>query len=464
MQRQAQAQQGQGRSQARQVPQQHRRPQSGQSTPAASPSHRQVPQMPMPIYQNGLPLNFPQHPGGPSRDNSVYGNNALSSISTTPNPMTPIESSFSSSAGRSFNAASFGNSFTNSFGSSPYMTSGNGSTTPIEPPPGWGVSPVQANDAFNWAHMPPQFPSSQQSQLGNDMPDMLDPQVFNSLAELLDQSSNGIDLQQQLQQQQQQESFDLLAALTQVQSQNQNQQTHPHQVGSQNGNSASLLTRRMQQPQPQPPHQYSRPGSIGGSTHGTPNSSTPQYPSPSFTNYPQNTAASLGQLPTPPQSFSGMFGQVPSQGQKASSTPTTPWPLPDRQGSYTSTPVTTPGGGEFSYTSPVDVSVHYAETREKLIIRTFLAHPARLYQSSLVDEKRLFPPRQRSTNPLVRLAASDHPTSRKARYAPDRKSPSASSLFPRACPAGLDNLRLRKPLAYRHRIYLRFHQALISHN
>jgi hypothetical protein len=211
---------------------------------------------------------------------------------------------------------------------------------------------VQPNDNFNWAHLPPQFSASQQP--GNEMPDMLDPAVFNSLAELLNQS-NGVDFQQQLQQQvtqqQQQESFDLLAALTQVQ--NQNHQPVPMQVGSQNSNSASLLTRRMQQGPTQPQQQYSRPGSISGSTHGTPTtSSTPQYPSPSYSNYQQNTvdSASLGRLPTPPQTFNAMF----TQQQKASSNPTTPWPLPDRQVGYSGTPVTTPGG-EFGYTSPIEV-------------------------------------------------------------------------------------------------------------
>jgi hypothetical protein len=235
------------------------------------------------------------------------------------------------------------------------MSSANGSTTPLDPPPNWGVSPVQPNDNFNWAHLPPQFSASQQP--GNEMPDMLDPAVFNSLAELLNQS-NGVDLQQQMQQQatqqQQQESYDLLAALTQVQNQNQNHQPVPMQVGSQNSNSASLLTRRMQQGPTQPQQQYSRPGSISGSTHGTPTtSSTPQYPSPSYSNYQQNTvdSASLGRLPTPPQTFHAMF----TQQQKASSNPTTPWPLPDRQVGYSGTPVTTPGG-EFGYTSPIEVS------------------------------------------------------------------------------------------------------------
>jgi GATA-binding protein len=362
---QRQAQQGQVKSQARQVPQ--RRQQSGHSTPAASPGHRQSLQHAMPIYQNPLAQNFPQMPSGPSRENSIYGNNGLSSISTTPNPMTPIENSFSSSVGRNFGPASFGNSF-NSFGTSPYMTSGNGSTTPIEPPPGWGVSPVQPTDAFNWAHMPPQMSNNQQQgQMNNDMTDMLDPQVFNSLAELLSQSQNSSHQQPQAHQQQQyptqqqqQESFDLLSALTHAQGQMQSQQPMSAQVGSENSNSASLLTRRMQQAQTHQQPQYSRPGSVGGSANGTPNtSSTPQYSSPSYATQQQSMLdpASMGQFPTPPQNFSTSFQQQHGRAIKSSSNPTTPWPLQDRQLGYSGTPSTTPGGSEYAYTSPVEVSL-----------------------------------------------------------------------------------------------------------
>ena len=355
---QRQAQQGQVKSQARQVPQ--RRQQNGHSTPAASPGHRQNIQHAMPIYQNPLAQNYPQMPAGPSRENSMYGNNGLSSISTTPNPMTPIENSFSSSVGRNFGPASFGNSF-NSFGTSPYMTSGNGSTTPVDPPPGWGVSPAQPTDAFNWAHMPPQMSAPQQQpQMNNEMPDMLDPQVFNSLAELLSQSQSSNHQPQQSQQQQQyqtqqQESFDLLSALTHAQGQMQSQQPAMAQVGSENSNSASLLTRRMQQAQPQ----YSRPGSVGGSAHGTPNtSSTPQYSSPTYATQQQSMLdpASMSQFPTPPQNFSSSFQQQHGRSLKSSSNPTTPWPLQDRQLGYSGTPVTTPGGSEYAYTSPVEVS------------------------------------------------------------------------------------------------------------
>ena len=375
---QRQAQQGQVKSQARQVP--PRRQQSGHSTPAASPGHRHSVHQAMPIYpQNHMAQNLPQMPSGPSRENSIYGNNALSSISTTPNPMTPIDNSFSSSVGRNFGPASFGNSFTNSYGTSPYMSSVNGSTTPVEPPPNWGVSPAQATDAFNWAHMPPQMSAPQQQQQQqqsgqmNDMTDMLDPQVFNSLAELLIQSQNSNQAQQQYQQQlpqihaqqqlqqtqqQQQESFDLLSALAHAQGQMQSQQPTQQQVGSENSNSASLLTRRMQQTQPQ--QQYSRPNSVGGSANGTPNTSTtPQYSSPTYVNQQQTMLdpASMGRFPTPPQTFSSSFQQQNGRSIKSSSNPTTPWPIQDRQLGYSGTPVTTPGGSEYAYTSPIEVSL-----------------------------------------------------------------------------------------------------------
>jgi hypothetical protein len=226
--------------------------------------------------------------------------------------------------------------------------------------------------------MPPQMSAPQQQQQqhqgqsSSDMTDMLDPQVFNSLAELLIQSQNSSQSQQQYQQQlpqihqqqqqqqsqqQQQESFDLLSALAHAQGQMQSQQSTPHQVGSENSNSASLLTRRMQQAQAQP--QYSRPNSVGGSAHGTPNtSSTPQYSSPTYVNQQQTMLdpASMGRFPTPPQAFSSSFQQQNGQSLKSSSNPTTPWPLQDRQLGYSSTPVTTPGGSEYAYTSPVEVS------------------------------------------------------------------------------------------------------------
>jgi GATA-binding protein len=258
------------------------------------------------------------------------------------------------------------------------MSSANGSTTPVEPPPNWGVSPAQATEAFNWAHMPPQMSAPQQQQQQGqtpDMNDMLDPQVFNSLAELLIQSQNSTQSQQQYQQQlpqihqqqmhqqtqqQQQESFDLLSALAHAQSQMQSQQQPTtQQVGSENSNSASLLTRRMQQAQTQP--QYSRPNSVGGSANGTPNtSSTPQYSSPTYVNQQQTMLdpASMGRFPTPPQTFSSSFQQQNGRSNKSSSNPTTPWPVQDRQLGYSGTPATTPGGSEFAYTSPVEVSHH----------------------------------------------------------------------------------------------------------
>lgn len=380
---QRQAQQGQMRNQVKQVPQ--RRQQSGHSahsTPAASPSHRQGMQngMSAPQYPSA-PQNFPHPPPGPSRDSSIYGNGGLSSISTTPNPLTPLDNSFSSSAGRAFPATSFSNGgFSGSFGSSPFTSSANGSTTPIEPPPGWGVSPLQNSEAFNWAHLAPQLgdPNLQLSQMPAEASDMLDPQVFSSLAALLEQNPQGPNdfqqqtpqyqqqssqhlpqMPQQFQQQSQPESFDLLAALAQVQQQNQNQQMMPQApVGSHNSNSSSLLTKRMQQQQQQPQPQYPQPSSAAGSANGTPNtSSTPQYPSPS-NHYQGNMGmadpSSLGALPTPPQAFSSSFSSMSARPAKSSSNPTTPWPLPDRQMGYSNTPVTTPGGSEYGYGSPAD--------------------------------------------------------------------------------------------------------------
>jgi hypothetical protein len=340
--------------------------------------------------------------------------------------MTPIDNSFSSSVGRNFGPASFGNSFTNSFGTSPYMSSANGSTTPVDPPPSWGTA--QATDAFNWAHMPPQMSApqqrQQQQQATDDMTDMLDPQVFNSLAELLIQSQNSTQSQQQYQQQlpqihqqqqqqqsqqQQQESFDLLSALAQAQSQMQSQQPMPQQqVGSENGNSASLLTRRMQQAQAQP--QYSRPNSVGGSANGTPNTSTtPQYSSPTYVNQQQTMLdpASMGRFPTPPQTFSSSFQQQNGRSIKSSSNPTTPWPVQDRQLSYSGTPVTTPGGSEYAYTSPVEVGSTFDCENMPLISRMFLDPLEPHYPSSLVAEKHLFRQHQLSTRPRVRVAVSD---------------------------------------------------------
>jgi GATA-binding protein len=218
----------------------------------------------------------------------------------------------------------------------------------------------------------------QQGQMQND--DMLDPQVFNSLAELLSQSSEPITQlqQQQMQQQQhqqaqqQQESFDLLSALAQAQGQMQSQAPH---MGSENSSSASLLTRRMQQAS-QP--QYSQPSSIGGSANGTPNTSTtPQYHSPSYVNQQQTMLdpASLNQLPTPPQAFSSSFQQQSGRMRQSLSNPTTPWPQQDRQ-SYSGTPATTPGGSEYTYTSPAEVSLR-SHLLTILLIHQNMAGPSR---------------------------------------------------------------------------------------
>ena len=279
--------------------------------------------------------------GIPRRDDVDF-----SSLSTTPNPLTPLDQ----------HAFSFGqtSNFGQSFGQQH-------STTPLEAPPisPWGIpnqstapSPIDWSSPSSWL-MPGTSPTVQTQEVDQDLLNQLSSYVsdqnqqdFDALIRSLD-NPQGQQTMMQLQQTQQQQQFQQQQQLQQQQ--NQQSQTMPfptfsQQLANQNQQfqqtqsplQGSLLSRQMQSQQ-------------GNLPNGQANGSYNPLPSP--------MAQSFGQ-------------QIQIQG------------MSNAQGwqSRNGTPVTTPGGSDTGFGfSPIEVSYPVlAPGTTKLTKLTIQAGPSRM--------------------------------------------------------------------------------------
>ncbi|OCF36733.1 hypothetical protein I316_01329 [Kwoniella heveanensis BCC8398] len=341
---------------------------SNPSTPAMSPAlpinakHQQhnyaYPAQPYPA--------FPQlatSGSHPSREGSFINNNGNSSIATTPTPLTPLDhtAALSISTGRnSFSLGGHSSSYSSPHGRSfPKQTQPTPglSTTPLEPPPSWNsvtqMNSSQPQQAFDWTNLPNPtswLPPAESPQSSSNITDGLDPSIFATLADLVNQSQN------------------------QAQPQNQNQPkpdvgspldfsgSFLNQAGSSSSSSlpssaaqvpqpaASLLSRRMQN------QQQMNGLNMSGEVHN------------SFNTVPPPSGTYIGSTPSPvtfatPGSYgSASFTQQPQLSTSRGGTvPSTPWQFNERGSGmgYGESPVAASGAGDFvgSYHSPAETSV-----------------------------------------------------------------------------------------------------------
>jgi GATA-binding protein len=219
---------------------------------------------------------------------------------------------------------------------------------------------------------PQSFPGSQQSfnepsastsnENNPNSNDEIDPALFDTLAELIEQSqkqANGSTTTS---------PFDFMGALSQAPSpQAAPLAPPPPPPQSVSGMSQSLLTRRLQQhqggangmnSQQPPPNQslFNLQNVLGTSPSvQQPHHLQQQHQSPLSGSLPgSHMSSSLGALPTPPPSFGSSMNA--SRQVKVEQSPKTPWPLPERAPAYSETPATTPGGSDHGMHSPADVS------------------------------------------------------------------------------------------------------------
>lgn len=352
--------------------------------PAAPPSLPWNPNFNMGMNMNMNPMANgsagPVPMGRKSREGSLFSNPDHLSVST---PITPADSPYTPSSRHAFSpitssglASSFPN---NSFSSA-------ASTTPVEAP-SWTTNGHSVG-GFNWNNPQnngwPEVQAQQQHQQHQHQHQQhhqqpipqaapsnvtsnedLDPALFETLAELLEQThkANGngdagpngeFDLMQALQQ----AIADTTVPTPQPQAAPQ-MPSFPQQGNS--GMSQSLLTRRLQQHGGQTqgiPPSFSSFNSHGASLGTSPllSSSGPQHQTSLGSSF---GAESVGSLSTS-QGFSSSLHNM--RQSKLTPIPQTPWPLPDRQMGYSETPVSTPGGSE-GYGSPAGpssyTSVHF---------------------------------------------------------------------------------------------------------
>jgi GATA-binding protein len=315
------------------------------SKPATRPITTQPAAQNKPSQQRFHPPPNPTHtqpytsvpgpiPVGRSREGSIFSN---ADYSNMPSPLTPVEGQgpFGSSASHG-GFTPVNNSLSNSFHSQHFASL---STTPLDPPPSpWGTQ----GNMFEWTP-PPNMSSSPWSNAppGQDNAENLDPEIFNSIAEIISQNQSEPNSLSS--------SFDMLNQLNGTSPHNHAGPSQ-HQIGSSGpGMSQSLLSRRMQQHQQSAQSQQSSPQPGFGFQPGHSSSGSGSM-STTPTHNMLNNVPGLGVLPTPPQSYGS------TQFSKSQNQPKTSWPLPDRAMAYNQTPVTTPGGSEHGYGSPVDVS------------------------------------------------------------------------------------------------------------
>ncbi|WRT66253.1 uncharacterized protein IL334_003206 [Kwoniella shivajii] len=342
---------------------------SNPSTPAMSPV--------VPINRTGS-FAYPSQPypsfpqvstsaGHHSREGSFHYNNGQSSISTTPTPLTPIDTITGLSASAGQGAVSFGSQpLSSSLGPSPVGPSSVGpssygsqhgrsyskrthqsplSTTPLDPPPSAWTNLANNNipqnpPSFDWSNLP--NPSSWLSQ-ENIQPatideNAVDPGIFDTLAELVQQSQEKAAAGT---------SYDLSGSFSYGASPSS---SFPS-ISSAPTHNTSLLSRRLQNQQ----------DNNTANPNGNDIYSSVPPPSGSYT----DSISSLTGYATPGSYGNFNFSQVNQtqqqqqqqqpQRQNSGTAPSTPWPLPDRLGGYNETPVTTPGGSDFGgFNSPVE--------------------------------------------------------------------------------------------------------------
>ncbi|WVQ80627.1 hypothetical protein IAT38_002732 [Cryptococcus sp. DSM 104549] len=418
---------------------------SNPPTPAMSPS--------VPINRHNFPYPPQAYPSfgqggsssaGRSREGSIHGGNDPSSIGTTPTPMTPIDMGLGNSAGR--NGMSHGSHpspfgpFSAGRGSSRGVASAASglSTTPLDPPPSpWGTSAQQhmgmePTPAFDWSSLPgptswmpgPNAGPGVNSLQANGGDDQLDPNIFASLADLVEmqnqsKAANGHD---------QQITFDMLSMMNGQSPQGASPlgvpfpnapshghaqahalpQSHSHGHVQAQGHShnqqqagASLLSRRMQHQQGNMNQQVNGNAHPQANGHGHGHNSQ-SVPTPASI---LADPSALGGLPGQ-QSFGNVtFAQpVNTKGGKGVGPPLTPWPLPERAG-YAETPVTTPGGSDVGINSPAEGSGSGGSSRHPPIAprrREAPQPPAPVYSGHLAQQ----PPQQQPGS----VPSSQHPS------------------------------------------------------
>ena len=297
--------------------------------------------------------------GRKSREGSMFSNSEYLSAST---PITPADSPYTPSSRHPFSPITSSGLATSIPGSSfPHM-----STTPLDPPSWLQQNASVGNHQWSGPQSQgwPEVPSHSQQQHQQQQPpqqngttanDDIDPALFETLAELLEQNhkagqagNNG-----------EKSEFDLLHALQQAISETtvptQPQPVQPrHPAPIQPGMSQSLLSRRLQQQNipPSSPQNAYNPFNLNPTVLGTsPLSSS--YGTHQPGSLPTSFGAgSFGSVPTPPQSFGASINSRRQSNLQPN--PQTPWPLPDRQLGFSETPATTPGGSD-TYGSPVGV-------------------------------------------------------------------------------------------------------------
>ncbi|WVR07144.1 hypothetical protein IAU60_004185 [Kwoniella sp. DSM 27419] len=335
------------------------RPQRAPERPPSSSSSRHsnpsTPAIPSAVPINRQSFAYPAQPytsyshlsgsGHHSREGSIHGNNGQSSIATTPTPLTPLDSGVplgSSTGAAGFSLGANPSSFNSQYGRSlPKRTQASLSTTPLDPPPSpWRPtsqhSIAQNHQAFDWSSLPNPnswMPTEAANQPATNVADELDPNIFATLADLVEQSQGSYTAESPI------DFAGPGSFVSHASTSLQNGMPQMAQPGT------SLLSRRLQNQQVNGsmmnPHQ--QPLSASG-----PSASYSSIPSPSNFTAPGSYGSNAYSQPQP--------SHMPSRG----SAPSTPWPLQDGGMGYGGTPATTPGGsdfsGNFSGNSPADAS------------------------------------------------------------------------------------------------------------
>ncbi|WVQ99297.1 hypothetical protein IAU59_006429 [Kwoniella sp. CBS 9459] len=361
---------------------------SNPSTPAMSPAlpinnnrHQQqhnnfaYPAQPYPAFPQ-LATSSGSHASreGPSSYINNNNHNGNSSIATTPTPLTPLDHGSSSghsiSAGRnSFSLGAGGHS--SSYGNSPHQghharsysskqsqhALGGLSTTPLDPPPSsWNAmnqfnnASQQPDQAFDWTNLP--NPSSwlppaaaESPQSNHNAIDGLDPSVFATLADLVNQSNNNNHNQNHNHQAKTEieSPLDFFGNLL-TQSSTPSSSSLPSSVPQVPQPATSLLSRRMQ-------------------SQSQVNTSNEALNHAFNTSVPPPSGAFVGSTPSPvtfatPGSYGSASFSQQQQPQLSSSrggtVPSTPW----QSMGYGGSPAATSGAGDFvgSFHSPVEAS------------------------------------------------------------------------------------------------------------
>lgn len=259
-----------------------------------------MPPNPMSVPQNNRQTSYQQDP--------------YSSISTTPNPLTPLDMPQFGSAPMASPFSSFSHQSTSYGGPGIHSSMPSHDNTAASPWMGSVPSQSAAQSPVDWSSpsMSWLFPAGQTAG-----PEEAENNIMNSLAELLqEEQSKGPSPQE-------------IDAMLQSAFQATQTQTPPNNIQTPPAlpQQASLLSRQMQQQQ-----QAFNGGPLSRTNSG-------------------RSFQSTQHIPTPPQSFGSSFPINTSKPNMSL------WPLPDRANVYNDTPVTTPGGSDMGYNaSPIEVS------------------------------------------------------------------------------------------------------------